>query len=171
MAGGGETYPSGLGEPGSGSVEAGSCLPSGELLGQRINLCEGCCNAFAPGGRTHGLARAGLRSAPTRGWRSSAGTKKRSDGARYGSPALAGIPGLDLAPAHGHGVDEVEQCFGKDGLGRAELLAAVLADEDGGEGAELYPETAPRGGGPFGAVLEEGFGQEVAVCGGGPVAL
>ena len=81
--------------------------------------------------------------------------------------ALAGGPGPYFAPAHGHGVDEVEELIGGDGLRRAELLAAVPADEDGGEGAVLYPEPASRGGGSLGAVLEEGFRQEVAVLAAG----
>src|SRR5215210_3781390 len=74
-------------------------------------------------------------------------------------------------PAHGHGVYEVEQFLGGDGLRRAVLLAAVFANEDGGEGAVHYPEPVSRGGGAFGAALEEGFHQEVAVFGFGPVIL
>jgi hypothetical protein len=42
--------------------------------------------------------------------------------------ALVGGPGPHFAPAHGHGVYEVEELFGGDGLRRAELLAAVPAD-------------------------------------------
>jgi hypothetical protein len=80
---------------------------------------------------------------------------------------VSGGLGPHLALAHGHGVYEVEELFGGDGLRRAELLAAVPADEDGGEGAVLYPEPASRGGGSIGAVLEEGFGQEVAVLAAG----
>ena len=81
--------------------------------------------------------------------------------------ALAGSPGPYFALAHGHGVYEVEELFGGDGLRRAELLAAVPADEDDGEGAVLYPKPASRGGGFIGAVLEEGFSQEVAVLAAG----
>jgi hypothetical protein len=81
--------------------------------------------------------------------------------------ALAGGSGPRLAPAHGHGVYEVEELFSGDGLRRAELLSAIPADEDGGEGAVLYPEPAPRGGGFVRAVLEEGFRQEVAVLAAG----
>ena len=77
--------------------------------------------------------------------------------------ALAGGGNPHFALAHGHGVYEVEERFSGDGLRRAELLAAVLADEYGDESAVLYPEPAFRGGGSIGAVLEEGFGQEVAV--------
>ena len=80
---------------------------------------------------------------------------------------LAGGPGPHFAQAHGHGVYEVEKLFGWDGLRRAELLAAVPADQDGGEGAVLHSEPASRGGGSIGAVLEEGFGQEVAVLAAG----
>ena len=47
------------------------------------------------------------------------------------------------------------------------LFAAVFAHEDGDEGAVLYPEPAPRGGGLLGAVLEKVLQQEVAVFGGG----
>ena len=84
---------------------------------------------------------------------------------------LAGGSGPDLASAHGHGVYEVEQPSGDDGLHRTVLLAAVFAHEDGGEGAVFNPEPAPCGGGSFGAVLEKGFRQEVAVFGGGFVAF
>ena len=90
-----------------------------------------------------------------------------AEAACCGLVALAGGSGPRLAPAHGHSVYEVEELFGGDGLRRAELLAAVPADEDGGEGAVLYPEPASRGGGFVRAVLEEGFGQEVAVLAAG----
>ena len=85
------------------------------------------------------------------------------DAACCGLVALAGGSGSYLAPAHGHGVYEVEELFGGDGLRRAELLAAIPADEDGGEGAVLYPEPASCGTGFIRAVLKEGFGQEAAV--------
>ena len=81
--------------------------------------------------------------------------------------ALAGGSGPRLALAHGHGVYEVEELFGGDGFRRAKLLAAVPTDEDGGEGAVLYPEPASRGGRFVRAVLEEGFRQEVAVLAAG----
>ncbi len=81
--------------------------------------------------------------------------------------ALAGGSGPYLAPAHEHGVYEVEEPLGGDGLRRAELLAAVPADEYSGEGAVLYPEPASRGGGFVRAVLEEGFRLEVAVLAAG----
>ena len=86
-------------------------------------------------------------------------------------PGLAGVSGPGLTPAHGHGVDEVEQFFGKNGLHRAELLAAVFADENGGEGAVVYFELASSGGGLLGAVFEKRLCQEVAVLGRGPVAF
>jgi hypothetical protein len=47
---------------------------------------------------------------------------------------------LDLAPAHGHGVYAVEEVSGSDWLRGAELLAAVFADEDHGEGSGLDAE-------------------------------
>ena len=93
------------------------------------------------------------------------GMARRCGALRVGG--ISGGPGPHFALAHGHGVYEVEELFGEDGLRRAELLAAVPADEDGGEGAVLYPEPASRGGGPTGAVLEEGFGQELAVLAAG----
>ena len=96
---------------------------------------------------------------------------RRADAACRGSVALAGGPGPCLAPAHGHGVYEVEELFGGDGLCRAELLAAVPADEDGGEGAVFHPEPASCGGGFIRAVLEEGFDHEVAVLAAGPPAF
>ena len=80
---------------------------------------------------------------------------------------VGGGRGTHFASAHGHGVYEVEELFGGDGLRRAELLAAVPADEDGGEGVLLYPEPASRGGGLIGAVPEEGFRQEIAVLASG----
>jgi len=92
---------------------------------------------------------------------------RRADAACCGLVALAGGSAPRLAPAHGHGVYEVEEPFGGDGFRRAELLASVPADEDGGEGAVLYPEPASRGGGFVRAVLEEGFRQEVAVLAAG----
>ena len=110
------------------------------------------------GGRFGTAFRGGFRTRPYAGWRVVGG-------------ALAGGSGPDLAPAHGHGVYEVEQLSGGDGLRRAVLLAAVLAHEDGGEGAVFYPEPAPGGGGSFGGVLEKGLGQKVAVLGGGFVAF
>ena len=87
-------------------------------------------------------------------------------------PGLAGVvSGLDLVPAHGHGIYEVEQLSREDGLRRAELLAAVFADENGAKGAVFYVEAPPRGGGLFRAVLEEGLYQEVSVLGGGFVVF
>ena len=92
---------------------------------------------------------------------------RRADAACRGSVALAGGPGPYLAPAHGHGVYEVEELFGGDRLCRAELLAAVPADENGGEGVVFHAESAPCGGGFIRAVLEEGFDHEVAVLAAG----
>ena len=92
---------------------------------------------------------------------------RRAEAACCGLVALAGGSGPRFAPAHGHGVYEVEEPLGRDGLRRPELLAAVPADEDGSECAVLYPEPASRGGGFVRAVLEEGFRQEVAVLAAG----
>lgn len=86
---------------------------------------------------------------------------------RCGLVALAGTPGPHLAPAHGHGVYKLEEFFGGDGLRGAELLAAILADEDDGEGAPLYAEPASRGRESPGVVLQKRLGQEIPLPEGG----
>lgn len=103
---------------------------------------------------------AGRLEAPMRRWGNLLGRRGRG-GFRVGG--VGGGRGIHFASAHGHGVYEAEELFGGDGLRRAELLAAIPADEEGGEGAVLYPEPASGGGGFIGAVLEEGFRQEIAV--------
>ena len=107
---------------------------------------------------------AGSLETPMRRWGNLLGRRGRG-GFRVGG--VGGGRGIHFALAHGHGVYEAEELFGGDGLRRAELLAAVPADEDGGEGAVLYPEPASGGGGFIDAVLEEGFRQEVAVLAAG----
>lgn len=68
-----------------------------------------------------------------------------------------------LAPAHGHRVYEVEEVPGPDGLPRAELLGAVLADQDGGERAVLDAVAVSRAQGLSRVVLEKDGGQEIPV--------
>jgi hypothetical protein len=75
----------------------------------------------------------------------------------YGSPGpsrpLTGVVLAHLAPAHGHGIYAVEEVSRTEGLGGAELLAAVFADEHDGEGPPADPEL-PSGDLPSGAILE-----------------
>ena len=72
---------------------------------------------------------------------------------------------LHLIPAHWHGVDCIAEFVEGEGFGGAELFAAVLADQDGGEVGGSDVEAAAGFGGVGGG--EAGLGGGGGVVGDG----